>query len=290
MKRILIPLLLSVASLAQGGFSGAGRYEISSPLSNKVLDMDRNDRRTIIQFEPRRTDNQFWDITDAGGGYYYIRNAMNGNALAVQNDRNSTPLIAEPYNGSSNQQWRIEQGRDGGALLTNRNGKVVDIPNGSRRDGERINSYSRNNNSNQQWTFNPAGRTGGFDRDNRDSRRPSRGSRYDTPGAGSTSTSTAMFFDDRERMYKMNGDGVCVYRDRDFRGDAVCASVRDGMRQWTAPFSSIGSVKFFGRATGVQFFDRENFRGNSTELTGDERNVSSSRYNLRDSPRSMRVY
>ncbi len=285
MKRFLLFSLLSLAAAAQAGFSGAGRYEISSPHSNKVLDMDRNDRRTVIQFDPRRTDNQFWDIADAGGGFFYIRNAMNGHALAVQDDRNSTPLIAEPYNGSPNQQWRIEEGRDGGALLTNRNGKVVDIPNGSRRNGERINSHSRNNRSNQQWTFNPTGRSGGFDRDNR---RPGRRNRYDSPGAGANSA--AMFFDDRDRMYKMNGDGVCVYRDRDFRGDAVCASVRDGMRQWSAPFSSIGSVKFFGRATGVQFFDRENFRGNSTELTGDERNVNRSRYNLRGSPGSMRVY
>lgn len=87
MKRTLLLVLASMALMAQGGFRGPGRYEIYAPLSRKVLDMDRNDRRTIIQYESRHTDNQTWDIVDAGGGFYFIRNVMNGNALAVADDR-----------------------------------------------------------------------------------------------------------------------------------------------------------------------------------------------------------
>ena len=284
--------LFSIAALAQGGFRGEGRYEIFSPLSRKVLDMDRNDRRTVIQYESRRTDNQAWDITDAGGGYYFIRNGMNGSALAVQDDRNSSPLAAEPFNNSPAQQWRFESGQDSTAIVVNRNGKAIDIPYGSKNNGTKVNSYGRNGEENQRWQFQPAG--GGGGRFDSSGERPGRGglSRYDTPatGGGARRDADGVYFDDRERMYKMDGDGVCFYREREFRGEAVCATVRTGRRRWNNSFTDIGSVKFFGRATGVQVFDREEFRGNSVEVNGDERNFNRATRGLRGTPQSLRVY
>ena len=298
MTRTILFFLFSIAMLAQGGFRGAGRYEIYSPLSRKVLDMDRNDRRTVIQFESRRTDNQVWDITDAGGGYYYIRNGMNGFALAVQDDRNSSPLVAEPFNNSPAQQWRFESGNDSTAILVNRNGKAIDIPYGSKNDGIKVNSYGRSGEENQRWQLRVAGNMSGggnnrYDRNDNTPVRPARG-RYDAPVAGQLSggqrDADGAYYDDRERMYKMDGDGVCFYRDRNFQGEAVCATVRTGRRRWNSSFTDIGSVKFFGRATGVQVFDKEGFRGNSVEVTGDERNFNRSTRALRGAPQSLRVY
>lgn len=291
MSRALFLFLSSVALLAQGGFRGPGRYEIYSPLSRKVLDMDRNDRRTFIQFESRRTDNQTWDISDAGGGYFYIRNAMNGHALAVQDARNSSPLVVEPFNSSPQQQWRLESGQDTTAILVNRNGKAVDIPHGSRRDGERVNAYTRNGEENQRWQFQSAGGGGSrYDRNDTLSPKPSAG-RYDQPAQNGQRDSDGVYYDERERMYRMDGDGVCFYRDRDFRGEAVCATMRTGRRRWNSVLTEIGSVKFFGRAAAVQIFDRDDFRGNAVEISGDERNFTRVlRNNLRSSPQSMRVY
>jgi hypothetical protein len=289
-----------VVLLAQGGFRGPGRYEIYSPLSKKVIDMDSNDQRTIIQFESRRTDNQLWDITDAGGGFFYIRNARNGNALAVQNDRNSTPLIAEPYNGSANQQWRIESGDNSAAILVNRNGKAIDVPYGSTNNGSRVNSYNRNNEVNQQWQFNEVGSgpaDGGLRRRDRYDSRPEPGrggnSRYDAPirGGAGRPDADGMYYDDRDQMYKIEGDGICIYRDRDFRGEAICARTRADRARVLARFGSIGSIKFFGRVEGVQLFDREDFRGNAVEITRDERDLSYvNNPALRNAPRSIRVY
>ena len=298
MTRTVLFFLFSIAMLAQGGFRGAGRYEIYSPLSRKVLDMDRNDRRTVIQFESRRTDNQVWDITDAGGGYYYIRNGMNGFALAVQDDRNSSPLVAEEFGNSPAQQWRFESGNDSTAILVNRNGKAIDIPYGSKNDGIKVNSYGRSGEENQRWQLRVAGNMSGggnnrYDRNDNTPVRPGRG-RYDAPVAGQLSggqrDADGAYFDDRERMYKMDGDGVCFYRDRNFQGEAVCATVRTGRRRWNSSFTDIGSVKFFGRATGVQVFDKEGFRGNSVEVTGDERNFNRTTRGLRGAPQSLRVY
>lgn len=76
---------------AQGGFNGPGRYEITNLKSGKVLDLDRNDQTSVIQFSSRGTDNQAWDIRAAGGGFYSLRNVMNGNAIAWE------PATAGPY-------------------------------------------------------------------------------------------------------------------------------------------------------------------------------------------------
>jgi len=296
MTKLGLLLLVSLAAFAQGGFRGPGRYEIYSPLSRKVLDMDRNDRSTIIQFESRRTDNQVWDISDAGGGFYYIRNGMNGYALAVRDNRNSTPLVAEPFNNAPNQQWRFENGNDSSLILVNRNGKAIDIPYGSTNDGVKVNSYNRNGEVNQRWMLQEASNVGTsrssssgsrYDRTNSNSSR----NRYDNPAAsGQQSTDGVAYYDDQARMYKMDGDGACFYRDRNFQGEAVCATVRSGRRRWNAPFTEIGSVKLFGRATGVQFFDKEEFRGNSVEVTGDANNFNRASKGLRNVPQSMRVY
>ena len=41
---------LSALCFGQGGLNGPGFYEIYNTKSNKVIDMDRNDQSTIIQF------------------------------------------------------------------------------------------------------------------------------------------------------------------------------------------------------------------------------------------------
>lgn len=293
MKALILSLSIG-ALFAQGGFRGAGRYEIISPLSRKVIDMDRNDQRTVIQYDSRRADNQMWDAQDAGGGFYYFRNAMNGYVLAVRDDRNSTPLIVEPYDGSPRQRWRVEGGDRDTAILVNANGKAIDIPYGSTNNGVKLNSYSRNNEVNQRWQFQEV--RGGGNRSNNRYDTPSnssrRADRYDNPGFNSPNSSNnrpdrdGMYYDDRERMYKLDGSGVCFYRDRDFQGDAVCARTGADRSRIGARFTNAGSVKFFGNARGVQFFDREDFRGSAVEITRDERDLR----NYRGVPQSMRVY
>lgn len=293
MKALILTFSMG-ALFAQGGFRGAGRYEIVSVLSRKVIDMDRNDQRTIIQYDSRRTENQMWDAQDAGGGRYYFRNAMNGYVLAVRDDRNSTPLIVEPYDGSPRQQWRVESGDRDTAILVNANGKAIDIPYGSTNNGVKLNSYNRNNEVNQRWQFQEVrGGGGGGNRNRYDppSNSNRRADRYDSPPQGSFNNNNrpdrdGMYFDDRDRMYKLDGSGVCFYRDRDFQGEAVCTRTGADRSRIGARFSSAGSVKFFGNARGVQFFDREDFRGSAVEITRDERDLR----NYRGVPQSMRVY
>src|SRR5262249_9018813 len=88
-------------------------------------------------------------------GYYYLRNMMNGYALEAPGNQNSTPVVARPFNGGPNQQWRFEQGKDGNALITSRLGKTLDVPGGTSREGARLQIYAANGDSNQRFRLRP---------------------------------------------------------------------------------------------------------------------------------------
>jgi len=150
---IVCALCLPYEAGAQGGFNGPGRYEITNLKSGKVLDMDRNDQTSVIQFSSRGTDNQAWDIRAAGGGFYFLRNVMNGKALEAVGTSNSTPVRATPFDSRSGQQWRFDAGKGGNALIVSRLGKTLDIPGGATQDGARVQIHTSNGESNQQFTF-----------------------------------------------------------------------------------------------------------------------------------------
>jgi beta-barrel assembly-enhancing protease len=185
---VLLTLCLPPQAVAQGGFDGPGRYEIVNVKSGKVLDLDRNDQTSVIQFSTRGADNQVWEIRAAGGSFYSLRNAMNGNALEAVGTRNSTPVRATRFDGRSGQQWRFDAGKGGNALIVSRLGKTLDIPNGTNSDGARVQIYDRNGDSNQQFQFrradgNRAGGSGGNMR-SRDDVSP--GNAVPNAGAGRT--------------------------------------------------------------------------------------------------------
>lgn len=307
-------------SLAQGGFEGAGRYEISNLQSQKVIDMDRNDRRTIIQFEPRQTANQFWEIREARNGTWYIRNAMNGFALEEASDRNATPVIANRFTGGPSQQWRIDRASDGNALILSSSGKALDIPDGSNRNSVKIQVFDRNGDENQRFVFRrvtgtrstgsdwmtselgeddawassqnrPSGATDrrqGVDRrgtpsstDTWDRGGWGTGTQSSSQGSGTYGRNTApdesgRYWDDRDQMWKMSGDGVCFYREPGYRGDAYCVRQGEERNQlsWSNAFSS---VKFFGVMRGVQLFSDSDFAGQSFRITRDEPDMTRTR-------------
>jgi hypothetical protein len=145
--------ILSVPLLAQGGFAGPGRYEIMNIKSGKVLDLDRNDQSTVIQFSSRGTDSQSWQIRPSGGGFFFLRNGMNGFALDAGRGGKSDAVRGVPFNGSDSQQWRFDPGKDGNALIVSRFGRALDIPDGSNRDGVHVQVYDIDGDSNQRFTF-----------------------------------------------------------------------------------------------------------------------------------------
>lgn len=166
MKTTLLFMIAGLPLLGQGGFEGPGRYEIMNLKSGRVLDLDRNDRTSVIQFSSRGTDNQTWVVQPAGRGYFYLRNGMNGFALDAGRAAKSEPVRGIPFNGGDSQQWRIDPGKDGNALITSRFGRTLDIPDGTAQDGVRVQVYDLNGDSNQRFIFRRVGGRGyDWDRD-----------------------------------------------------------------------------------------------------------------------------
>lgn len=163
----------------RGSFRNGGLYEIVNVENGKVFDLDRNNGRSVIQFEPRGTRNQLWEIRQVGPGRYQIVNAMNGAAISELSHRNSTPVEAFPTGGGRNrgggnpgQEWRIESYGDGSVMFISYSGKALDIPDGTRRNGVPIQTYNRNGDGNQRFFLRPAN-GGGYGRgryDNNDDR------------------------------------------------------------------------------------------------------------------------
>jgi hypothetical protein len=199
--------VLSLPLLGQGGFAGPGRYEIMNIKSGKVLDLDRNDQTTVIQFSPRGTDNQSWQIRPAGGGFYFLRNGMNGFALDAGRGGKNEPVRGVPFNGGDGQQWRLDPGKDGNALIVSRFGRTLDIPDGSNRDGVRVQVYDIDGDSNQRFSLRRV--NAGRDWDDRGDG-GGRGDRDDRPGPGGIVCSS----NNGERVYcdADTRDGVQMVR------------------------------------------------------------------------------
>ena len=152
--RGLLPIALVSAALAQGGFGGPGWYEIANVQSGKVLSLDR-DMSGVTQFPRSNGENQAWFFQPADSGFFYIRNGVNGNTLEPTAGANRSIVLAAPFHGTPSQQWRLEGGKDGSALIVNHYGKTLDLPNGTSRGGVPMQIYDRNGNSNQRFVLRP---------------------------------------------------------------------------------------------------------------------------------------
>src|SRR5207248_1570048 len=63
----------------------------------------------------------------------------------------SAPVVTAPFDGQPGQQWRIQAGKDGNALIVNYYGRTLDIPDGAARDGVGLQIYDTNGDSNQRF-------------------------------------------------------------------------------------------------------------------------------------------
>ena len=247
------------AGLAQGGFAGPGRYEITIVHSGKSLALDRNDKTSVIQLPPRNIDSQQWDAHPADPGFWILRNVMNGAALECEGRENGAPVRGMPFTQSPPQQWRIEPGANGAAVIVSRLGKTLDMVERSRDDGARLQAYEPNGGANQLFVFHrintPPARPESF-------REEERNRRIDERFSGR--------YDENDHMWKLDGDGVCFYRGVRFEGKAFCVHAGEDMRQvpedWLEVFRS---VKFFGRVREVVVFHDPDYQGDRVRISHD---------------------
>jgi hypothetical protein len=263
MKHLTAGFVLSAALvMAQTGFRGPGRYEIANLKSGRVLDLDRNEQTTVIQYSARGTDNQRWDLEPADPGFWFIRNATNGRALQPARNGNGAELICARFDRSADQQWRIQPGKDGDAWIVSRNGRTLDVPDGSNREGLHLQIYDLNGDSNQRFILTRVGTA--------------------RVGAGRDPASRRGV-KEMERTWDDREDGACFYRGRDFRGEAVCS--RPGVEVGDAG-QTFGSLRLFGRTQGVEVYERPGLRGERIRLNRDVRDLE----NIGDHVGSFRVF
>jgi hypothetical protein len=144
-------LFLPNAVHAQNAFNGPGTYEIASPRSGNVLDLNQNGDAGIYLNRATGIDSQRWEVSPADAGYYFVRNALNGFALeaVVRN----TSVQALRFTGSSSQQWRFSTGKNGASLIASRDGKVLEGSWKPSSNGTAVQMYSENGGDYQQFTF-----------------------------------------------------------------------------------------------------------------------------------------
>jgi hypothetical protein len=235
--------------------------------SGRVLDLDPNDRVTLVQFSPRQSPTQVWEISPAAPDYY-IRHAATGRALEFVRDSNASHVVAQSTGENPNQSWQI-QARGSGVWLLSRFRKALDVPSGSDREGLPLQIYDRSGEGNQQFVMRRVAVVNTRNEDRRDGRRDDR--RDDRGGDRGRPDANGRFYDDRDQMWKVDGDGVCFYRERDFRGDAICTRAgQDQPDLGRSGGGSFQSLKFFGRVRAVQVFDRASFRGAAVRINGDQ--------------------
>jgi len=157
--RIILTALFVIAisasaTLAQRPISvQPGRYEIQITLTGKVLDLRQEDMRSVQQYYRGNVVNQQWDIESAGGNYYYIRSAQNGAYLGIE----GTPREGARVTATPNRQdtWRFQEMGNGNVLIVNRSGMVLDLTEGSNRDGTLMQVWSNAANTHQQFRLLP---------------------------------------------------------------------------------------------------------------------------------------
>lgn len=136
------------------GFTGKGQYVIQSSGTGYYLDMRRGENLIVQQSTGNGGKNQLWDIEDAGGGYFFLRNMEGNRYLDATGNRDGSAVQTRDRTGRDNQKWRIVDIGQGESLIASRNGKVLDIPTNDLREGTALQLWGEHRRENQRFRFN----------------------------------------------------------------------------------------------------------------------------------------
>jgi hypothetical protein len=135
-----------------------GRYIIEFTASGKILDLRLEDGTTVQQWSSALLldkKNQHWDIEDAGNGYFYIRSAANGKALAAGGQTNGAPVQASAWARAREQQWRIKVLENGEVQIISGNGLALDLPGAKNDNGVKPHLWQEHGRENQRFRLKP---------------------------------------------------------------------------------------------------------------------------------------
>jgi hypothetical protein len=171
------------------------------------------------------------------------------------------PVRGVPFTQSPGQQWQIQPANDGNALIVSRIGRVaLDIPQRSRADGARVQTYPVNGDPNQRFMFRLISKPTASPEQVRE--------RYRNRAEDQAHSG---FYDERDHTWKMEGDGVCFYRGPNYTSKAFCVRLGENVpnvpQDWLEVFRS---VKFFGNVRAVVAYRDPGFAGRRVRIVHDE--------------------
>ncbi|MGI4885146.1 MAG: RICIN domain-containing protein [Janthinobacterium lividum] len=127
--------LFLVTGAAQAQFKSGSYYRIISQISGRSLDIGGASVQNgagLIQWDYAGSNNQQWQLVDAGGGYYKIVSRNSGQCLDVGGAslQSGASLLQWTDNGQDNQRWHIDALPNGGYTLTSKHSGLAMQPAG----------------------------------------------------------------------------------------------------------------------------------------------------------------
>lgn len=137
-----------------------GTYIISSELNNnKVLDVSDVSNKSganVQLWDSVNGDNQKFNITYMGNGYYSIEALHSGKVLDIENGSQNNGANVQQYmsNGTDAQRWIISDAGNGYYnIISKRNGLYLDVSGGNTSNGTNIQVYTGNGTNSQKFKF-----------------------------------------------------------------------------------------------------------------------------------------
>jgi Hypothetical glycosyl hydrolase family 15/Ricin-type beta-trefoil lectin domain-like len=128
-----------------------GLYTLRNVFSGWVLDDPSYSVKSgtqIIQWASNGGNNQKWQFTSNGSGYYTIMNYYSGLYLTSQNGL----LLEVTKNNADSQLWSLSGSAPTYVLLNKATNQVIDDPGSSLKQGIGIVTWAANGGQNQKWT------------------------------------------------------------------------------------------------------------------------------------------
>ena len=131
-------------------------YVLVNRNSGKALDvynLSTADGARITQWSRNNGNQQQWQFTSSGDGYYEIRSRLSGKNLDVsaRSTADGGAIVQWADNSGANQQWRATITNGYATLISRNSGKALEVQGASTADGANIVQYTSWNGTNQQW-------------------------------------------------------------------------------------------------------------------------------------------
>ena len=163
-KKAAYTSVLNALNAGGGGGGGGGSTSIDTSAwyvlvnrnSGKALDvynLSTADGARITQWTRNDGNQQQWQFTSTGDGYYEIRSRLSGKNLDVsgRSTADGGAIVQWTDNNGANQQWQATISNGYATLISRNSGKALEVQGASTADGANIVQYSSWNGANQQW-------------------------------------------------------------------------------------------------------------------------------------------